>query len=318
MKLKLFVIVLLAFCGSLSAKTNFRPMLADTAKVLSKQDSVAVYDSTLIFAVQRKLGGYYKTKKMYFYQLKNILNTTLSLSNLSIPRLNGTATTNIALKTFASDSIYRADFNYNFRKIDSLTVLFDSDDFTITGDTVRIKRSIVPDSSASSGYSEIANKANSLIGAYGVTYTIDDIVTKEGTPSYAYLTKVSGDFTFTGTQTKTIIGLTNSGSNGTTVGDSSITVQTGARYLINFSVYIGDTVSTSQDNYDIGIYKNNTVITTLQITPQHEHSSTYAMAVVNGIIQLAQNDIIKIKVRAVGLNNMVSYKYLNFSMVKEN
>jgi hypothetical protein len=308
---------LVVFCGSLFANTNFYPVVGDTAKIICRQDSVAIYDSTMIFVVQRKIGSYYQFKKMYFYQLKNILNTTLSLSNLSIPRLNGTPTVNIGLKTFASDSIYRSDFNYNFKKIDSLSIIFDGDYFTFSGDTVRIKSTYVPDSSLLAGQATLAGKATYLIGAYGLTYGVDDLVTQAGTPTYVYFTKTSGDLTFTGVQTKTIIGFTNSGVFGTTVTDSTITIGISARYLINFSVYIGDTVTTSYDNYDIAIYKNDVAITTLQITPQHGHKS-YAMAVMNGVILFAQNDVIKVKVRGVGGNNVVGYKYLNFSMVKEN
>lgn len=118
-------------------KNNFSISMPDTNRIrISAQDSVAVYDSTLIFVVQRKLLGLYRAKKMYFYQLKNVLNNVLSLSNLQIPRLDGTSTTRINLKLFAKDTLYKADFNYNFRKIDSLTTFFSTTDFRISGDTI--------------------------------------------------------------------------------------------------------------------------------------------------------------------------------------
>jgi hypothetical protein len=122
--------------------------LADSSSMrISNQDSVGVWDSTMIFVVQRKISSLYHWKKMYMWQLRHILNDSLKLTNLMIPRLAGTPTTNITLKTFATNTLYRADFNYNFRKIDSLAIAFDLNDFTITGDTVRLKTHKVFDAS---------------------------------------------------------------------------------------------------------------------------------------------------------------------------
>lgn len=141
---KLIFLILFICVGYSFALPKFSFTAPDTNAVrISAQDSVAAYDSSLIFVVQRKLSGIYRWKKMYFYQLKNILNTTLSLSNLQIPRLSGTPTTNIALKLFATDTLYKADFNYNFRKIDSLAIFFNTNDFRISGDTVSLRDTIL-------------------------------------------------------------------------------------------------------------------------------------------------------------------------------
>ena len=54
------------------------------------------------------------------YQLRHILNDS---SSTTIPRLDGTPTTHLNLKTFSTNTLYRSDFNSNFRSIDTLTAL---------------------------------------------------------------------------------------------------------------------------------------------------------------------------------------------------
>ena len=148
------------FSGCTFAKMNLT--LADSSSVrISNQDSVGVWDSTMIFVVQRKISSLYHWKKMYMWQLRHILNDSLKLTNMMIPRLAGTPTTNISLKTFAINTLYRADFNYNFRKIDSLVTEFSLNDFTITGDTVRLKHSTVDSSRVA-----FLEKNNNFTGSY--------------------------------------------------------------------------------------------------------------------------------------------------------
>jgi hypothetical protein len=145
--MKKFIIVLMF----LVTGCTFGHFLTDTSAVrISNQDSVGVWDSTMIFAVQKKVSSTYHWKKMYMWQLRHILNDSLKLTNLMIPRLAGTPTTNITLKTFATNTLYRADFNYNFRKIDSLAIAFNLADFTITGDTVTLKHPL-PSQTGNSG-----------------------------------------------------------------------------------------------------------------------------------------------------------------------
>jgi hypothetical protein len=140
--MKKFIIVLMF----LVTGCTFGHFLTDTSAVrISGQDSIGVWDSTMIFAVQKKLSSVYHWKKMYMWQLRHILNDSLKLNNLMIPRLAGTSTTNISLKTFATNTLYRADFNYNFRKIDSLVTEFSLSDFKVTGDTVSLKHPVTVD-----------------------------------------------------------------------------------------------------------------------------------------------------------------------------
>ena len=56
-----------------------------------------------------------------------------------IPRLSGTPTTKLSLKTFSDNLLYRGDFNFNWKRIDSLTTVFNSSDFKMSGDTLKLK-----------------------------------------------------------------------------------------------------------------------------------------------------------------------------------
>ena len=111
--------------------------LTDSTKVaISAQDSIGTYVPTMLFAVQNKVSGAYKWKKMYMSQLMGIMHDSVGAI---IPRLTGTPTTNISLKTFSDNTLYRSDFNFNFKRIDSLTTVFSTNDFKLSGDTLKLK-----------------------------------------------------------------------------------------------------------------------------------------------------------------------------------
>jgi len=242
--------------------------LADSSSMrISNQDSVGVWDSTMIFVVQRKISGLYHWKKMYMWQLRHILNDSLKLTNLMIPRLAGTPTTNITLKTFATNTLYRADFNYNFRKIDSLTMIIDLNDFTLSGDTLRTKK------------------------CYGSLYL-------------PYHT--SGVDMAVNNSYKTIKLLTIDNLNDVTATDSTLTIHTPGTYYVSATATLADTSSSSSSIY-MQTFINSSAAANTSIVCEKKATSELGTITSTSIQHLSANDVLKLKFMSATGGKLIFY-----------
>jgi hypothetical protein len=285
--MKKFIIVLMF----LVTGCTFGHFLTDTSAVrISNQDSVGVWDSTMIFVVQKKVSSTYHWKKMYMWQLRHILNDSLKLTNLMIPRLAGTPTTNITLKTFATNTLYRADFNYNFRKIDSLAIAFDLNDFTLTGDTVSIKNKITKDSTS------LWDKP------YGSIYLPYHTSGVDMNTTNAY---------------KTIKGLTIDNLYNVTATDSTLTIHTAGAYAVSITAAFRDTTVLSSSVY-MQLFVNNTGAVNASIFCEKSTNSELGMTTITSIQKLSANDVLKLKFFSAGSsgNNRLIFYNVNFSVHK--
>lgn len=347
---KLIFLILLIYTGYSYGLPRFNLSVPDTAKIISKQDSVATYDSTLIFVVQKKLTGHYFFKKMYFYQLKNILNTTLSLSNLQIPRLNGTPTTNIALKLFAQDTLYKADFNYNFRKIDSLSVFFSANNFRISGDTIYTNKTsndtlvFKYGAADTTGYLKLPRLVTSGYGSYQVGRfgyissgadlynrstpiissgygNVDTLVSKYYADrhygAYYGILYVGNptSFNITNVNPKTMKGMTVSNSHGVTVVDSSMTIGMAGFYSVFISSSFIPTVGVG-GIMSQSIYKNDLQIITSEQLTNIQSLGIYYNFTGSALINCNVGDIIKVKYYYSTGSGTFTFYRINFSISK--
>ena len=275
---KLILILMFITAGYISA--NEYITMADTnATRISKQDSLPTYNATDIFVMQRKVGGIYRWRKMYMPQLINILNDSLNISNLMIPRLSGMPTTHLSLLTFALNTLYRADFNYNFKKLDSLSIAFNLNDFVITGDTV----SIVSQPSL----------------AYGGLF-------HDYASSHLYVPLVGSAFA-------TLKGMTLYNVHNVTTTDSSLIIQKAGIYLYSISAAIEDTTSGS---VFAGLFLNGTrvpVVSTILPTSSTSQRVTFAL---NSNLILHVGDILLFKFQGTVPHNEIIIWNVNIMVQK--
>jgi hypothetical protein len=273
----------------------------------------------MIFVVQRKISSLYHWKKMYMWQLRHILNDSLKLTNLMIPRLAGTPTTNLSLKTFATNTLYRSDFNYNFRKIDSLAISFNLRDFTISGDTVSLKGS-VPDSAISAAQAVTAQGASYLIGAYGYHLTATEIQSymlpePRGTLYLDYLSSAVDVHTGIANYV-TIKTLGIGGLDDVTATDSTLVINTAGTYSISVTCTFADT-STAMNVVYMGVFKNNTRLTDASALTYQNSVSSFGTTTITAIESLASTDILKLKFRSDAYpSDRIRIYNLNFTIHK--
>lgn len=299
---------------------TFGHFLTDTSAVrISNQDSVGVWDSTMIFVVQKKVSSTYHWKKMYMWQLRHILNDSLKLTNLMIPRLAGTPTSKISLLTFATNTLYRADFNYNFRKIDSLTTEFDLNDFTLTGDTVSIKNKITKDSV----YKFVANLVTSdSLSTHSWVKSYVDTVTAASKPSSAY-GGLYNDYDsshlylgINGSTYRTLKGMTVYNNHNLTLTDSSITIQKAGSYLLTISATAEDTLTTGGASIFAGLFRNGTripVASTLLTTAVNSHRINFC---ITSNLILQANDVLLLKFQGTTPADQLVVWNINYSVYK--
>jgi hypothetical protein len=263
-----------------------------------------------------------------------------------IPRLAGTPTTNITLKTFATNTLYRADFNYNFRKIDSLAIAFNLNDFTITGDTIGINSNRVAKLDGNNEWEKTAkfdSKVN--FGAHGTFFMpiLDTIapysIYSDGTHIYfrnssgakvtlanvdtvsygaIYLPyHVSGvDMNVTNSY-KTIKGLAIDNLYNVTATDSTLTVHTSGAYAVSITAAFRDTTVLSSSVY-MQLFVNNTGAVNASIFCEKSTNSELGMTTITGIQKLSANDVLKLKFFSAGSsgNNRLIFYNVNFSVHK--
>ena len=287
--MKKFILILMLLTGCTFAKMNLTLTDSSSTKI-SAQDSIGVWDSTMIFVVQRKVSSFYRWKKMYMYQLRHILNDSLQVSKLMIPRLAGTPTSNISLLTFATNTLYRADFNYNFRKIDSLVTEFSLNDFTITGDTVRLKNRVTKDSTS------LWDKPYGSLYLPYHTSGVDMNVTN------VY---------------KTIKGLTIDNLSNVTATDSTLTIHTSGAYAVSITAAFRDTTIATSSVY-MQLFVNSSGAANASIFCEKNVNSELGMTTITSIQKLTANDVLKLKFFSAGSsgNNRLIFCNVNFSIHK--
>jgi hypothetical protein len=314
---KIYFTILILFLLSriVNAKPMFEFTRPDTTIKVTQQDSVVAYDSTLIFLVLKNQAGSYKYKKIYFKDLKKILNVVLEVDSIRIPRLED-STSILKLKKFVDNNGWKSDFNKNFDKIDTLAILLDPNDFAISGDTVRIKSSYVPDSSAIAAQAAIANSATYLIGAYGVLYGVPDFALA----NHAKFATLYHDYgssyiqlDLNGSTYKTLRGMMVDTTLGFTVTDSTMVPLASGMYQVTVT---GTVVDTASAPIFVGLFINNILSTRAGSMVYMSNSQPYGSVSFNTNIKLTATQILKIKILGTVSHDLLDVYNINFSAHK--
>jgi hypothetical protein len=236
----------------------------------------------------------------------------LQIDSIKVPNLTGTPTTKLLLKLFADELLYKGDFNTNFRKIDSLSIVFNGDDFYMSGDTIRIKNPIdsasVVDAIGSAGYIPGFNAAvYSNITNYNNTYRAYGGLYKNADSSNVQLI-VNGNY-------KTLKNLQIDNLHEITATDSSLTVHTTAMYQVMITGTFADS-SVVDASFLAAIFVNDSICkNAFAIIDDVGYGNN--TITITSYLSLTANDILKLKfLVTMPYDDILTFNHLNFMVIK--